>query len=1186
MKNDAPTIHGSMANGSNSGPAGIKPPISERSGSERSDSIQSPPVGGSFVELKGEQFYGIKNYDRMSPFLMSIISSGDLWMYVSSNGGLTAGRICAENCLFPYETVDKLHHCHPYTGPLSLVRCFEESGSMQLWHPFADEYVLKNACRRTLYKHVVGNHVVFEEIDDELGLKFSYSWQTSRQFGFVRTTTLENIGNRTAKLEIVDGLQNLQPFGIENATYQSASCLTDAYKHNECDLETGMGIFSLTAQIHDRPQAAEVLKATTVWSVGLENPIVLLSTNSLRDFCSGRPIQGERLSKGQRGDYLVGDAFHLEPGEQRTWRLVADVARDHGQVAQLQTMLTSATNAEQQLSESLACDHQDLVRSVASADGLQATGNELDSVHHFANVLFNNLRGGVFASNYDVELFDFSEFLASRNHKAYVRSLGFVTELPSTICYVELIQRVREQQDQDLLRLTLEYLPLIFGRRHGDPSRPWNRFNIRTENDDGTHAYHYEGNWRDIFQNWEALGFSFPFFFPSMIAKFLNASTVDGFNPYRITKDGIDWEVPDPENPWSNIGYWGDHQIIYLAKLLEACQQHFPGLLEDQLQNDIYCYADVPYRIKSFEDLVSDSRDTIRFDLALSKDLEGRVEELGEDGKLLRASSGKTCYVNLVEKLLVPVLSKLSNLVLDGGIWMNTQRPEWNDANNALAGNGLSVVTTCHLHRYIHLLRDLLRGAEVQSVDISSEVVEWFLASRKILQSNLPMLQEPVVTDTDRGNLLDALGRAFCDYRSTVYENGFSGKQQLSLSDLLSFIDDAASYLDHTIEANVRPDGLYHAYNLLRQQEDPSVVEVSHLCEMLEGQVAALSTRKMQPTEAIELVEKMYDSPLFRADQNSFLLYPDRVLPGFRDRNVIPSERAQGIELIRRQLEGGETSLVSQCARGQYHFHWEIQRESDLLECLESLSTDPEWTALVEQDTAAVQELFDEVFHHSQFTGRSGAMYGYEGLGSIYWHMVSKLLLAVQEIFFRAVDEKASETTIRSLRDTYYRVRQGLSLHKSPEEYGAFPTDPYSHTPGHLGAQQPGMTGQVKEEVLTRRGELGVRIDQGQISFEPTLLRKEEFVDEATVFKSYDLQGQEEAVEIPAGSLAFTIYQTLIIYHLAAGGESVEIQYSNGEQARVGEHQLDSKTSESLFLRTGQISRIEVQVSPEMLFRS
>jgi hypothetical protein len=64
-----------------------------------------------------------------------------------------------------------------------------------------------------------------------------------------------------------------------------------------------------------------------------------------------------------------------------------------------------------------------------------------------------------------------------------------------------------------------------------------------------------------------------------MIAKFLNATTADGYNPYRVTRAGIEWEVPEPHNPWANIGYWNDHQIIYLQKLLEVAEQVQPGRL-------------------------------------------------------------------------------------------------------------------------------------------------------------------------------------------------------------------------------------------------------------------------------------------------------------------------------------------------------------------------------------------------------------------------------------------------------------------------------------------------------------------------------------------------------------------------------------------------------------------------------
>ena len=60
-------------------------------------------------------------------------------------------------------------------------------------------------------------------------------------------------------------------------------------------------------------------------------------------------------------------------------------------------------------------------------------------------------------------------------------------------------------KNHSLMRLSREYLPLTLGRRHGDPSRPWNYFNIIVKDTNEQPKMYYEGNWRDIFQNWEAL---------------------------------------------------------------------------------------------------------------------------------------------------------------------------------------------------------------------------------------------------------------------------------------------------------------------------------------------------------------------------------------------------------------------------------------------------------------------------------------------------------------------------------------------------------------------------------------------------------------------------------------------------------------------------------------------------------
>ncbi len=74
------------------------------------------------IELvDGVEMYRISTVDEMDPFLMTIVSSSDLWMFLSSSGGLTAGRVEPANCLFPYETDDRLHLAGGRVGPVTVV---------------------------------------------------------------------------------------------------------------------------------------------------------------------------------------------------------------------------------------------------------------------------------------------------------------------------------------------------------------------------------------------------------------------------------------------------------------------------------------------------------------------------------------------------------------------------------------------------------------------------------------------------------------------------------------------------------------------------------------------------------------------------------------------------------------------------------------------------------------------------------------------------------------------------------------------------------------------------------------------------------------------------------------------------------------------------------------------------------
>ena len=640
-----------------------------------------------------------------------------------------------------------------------------------------------------------------------------------------------------------------------------------------------------------------------------------------------------------------------------------------------------------------------------------------------------------------------------------------------------------------------------------------------------------------------------------------------------MSSDGIDWEVPEPEDPWSNIGYWGDHQIVYLLRLLEASARYVPGAIERLLGVARFSYADVPYRIRPYDELLLDPKATILYDDTAAARTAARVEEVGGDGKLVWSIDGSVHMITLAEKLLVPALAKLSNFVPDGGIWMNTQRPEWNDANNALVGHGLSMVTLYQLRRYLEHLRTLVEGSAISDIAMSSEVAEWLEAVTHILRM---ADVEPAASEIDRQRraLMDGLGEAFSDYRARIYDSGFTGVRPTTSTAVVELCDVAISHLDATIRANERPDGLYHSYNLLRISPGGSTASVERLFEMLEGQVAVLESGVLRPDEKADLMDILFASAMYREDQSSFMLYPARQVPSFLDKNVIPAEDIDGNPLLAGLVEAGESQVVVVDADGRFRFNADITNLGDLEARLDRVADDVEWGDLVAVHRETALRIYDTVFHHRAYTGRSGSMHGYEGIGSIYWQMVAKLLVALQESVLEAADAGDYPSELDRLVDSYWRVRSGLGYNKTAIEHGAIPTDPYSHTPAHAGAQQPGMSGLVKEELLVRPLELGVRVEAGEILIDPVILRRSELLDGSTTWDILDLSLERSAIALAPNSLGLTFCQVPIVVSVVAQEPSIEVVFSDGTVNRQSGLRLDRRISSMIFARSGDVTQV------------
>ncbi len=1031
-------------------------------------STEPPPVG-VFVVDAGETWYRIDGVDQLPPFFMVLAGDSDLWAFVSSAGSLAAGRHDEDGAFLPYETVDKIHARWEHTGPRTWILIDGPVGR-ELWEPFAPRPGVV-APQRSVWKNLSGTRIRFREVHPSGRLAFQYEWFTAAALGLVRSARLEQVdpSARPRPVRVLDGVLNLLPPGIGVKVSQTMSSLTDAYKWNEAAAGGRLGLFTLYAQIWDRAEPKECFEALTAWHAGVPpGARTLLSAQQVAAFCRGDAVEAETLTRGRRGAFLVNFDTTLGP-EACEWHIVIDGPRSQVQAFELAQRLAAGGGTVPEIVAARQRNDAGLDELLSRADGFQQSADLMAAAHHRANVLFNIMRGGVFVDGTRFDRDDLLAFVRQRHHALGAALADTAAGWPAQVERSFALQAARDGGGAQAERLVLEYLPLTFSRRHGDPSRPWNRFAIRVRDAQGRRVLDHQGNWRDIFQNWEALLASVPAYAGSMIATFLGAMSPDGYNPYRIGRNGIDWEVIEHGNPWSHIGYWGDHQVIYLLKLMEAAQAHDPALLPSLWDRALFSFADIPYRLKPHAAQVAAPKHTIHFDEPAHQRATARAQRLGSDGLRVCADDGLPVLATLGEKLAIILLAKAGSLLPGGGLWLHTQRPEWNDANNALVGNGLSVVTLAHLRRFLCFLL-ALPGAE-RSFTLTAPTLQALQQFDALVRAT-PL--SAVHDATARRTFLDGAGAILDPWRAAAYTGAAGRTPARAPAGLLTELArDLLPLVDATLHAARRDDGLFDSYKLV--QFTPGGAEVGRLYPMLEGQVALLSCGLLSLADAVALLETLFASALYTPGRRSFLLYPDRALPGFLERNRLDAE-ALALPMVQRLLAAGRSDLLQQQSDGTVRFAPALANRGDL----EAAAAD------LGPDVLPLAEAYERLLKHHEFTGRSGTMFGYEGLGCIYWHMVAKLLLAVQERVFEAADLGAPEGP--ALQQLYRRVRDGLGYRKSVADYGAFPADPYSHTPGEGGAQQPGMTGQVKEEILTRWGELGLRVRDGLVHFQPVLL--------------------------------------------------------------------------------------------------
>ena len=122
------------------------------------------------------------------------------------------------------------------------------------------------------------------------------------------------------------------------------------------------------------------------------------------------------------------------------------------------------------------------------------------------------------------------------------------------------------------------------------------------------------------------------------------------------------------------------------------------------------------------------------------------------------------------------------------------------------------------------------------------------------------------------------------------------------------------------------------------------------------------------------------------------------------------------------------------------------------------------------------------------------------------------------------------------------------------------------------------MTGQVKEDILCRFGELGYYVKKGCLGFYPDILNLEEFITKHQSFDYYSVNGQKQNMSISPGSLVFTICQVPVIYK--RGSEvAITVKLTDGKTNKIRGKELDFQTTQLIFKRLGKVKMIIVTLN-------
>ncbi len=700
--------------------------------------------------LQGDAFV-LRDFDRQSPFTSFLpglagVQGIPLWtFYVNRGQGMVSFGIHNKaNAMMEFSPANTGYETVQLKGFRTLLRTPEGRLVQPFFRP--EEGVAREMTIRR-------NALTLTEERPGLRMTVTYFILPGEEIGaLVRRVRLENTGPAPLSLEVLDGMPQVLPYGIENSQYKEMGNLLKSWADIRLT-QAGVPVFTQRASNNDSAEVQLVTGGYYYAAVDGRGRLLPVIYDRSRIFGSDQSLMDPLIFEreglaGVRGEQVFANkipcAFAaadvtLAPGE--SWDLTA-YAGFTPSVELLERMLPQFTDPaypQARYAAALALA-DDLTRDVRTRSGDRLFDQYVEQCY-----LDNFLRGG------------------------YPFFFG-------------------EGADKKVVHL--------FSRKHGDPERDYNFFSIA-----GEYFSQGNGNYRDVCQNRRHDVFFHPGVEDFDLRHFFSLIQLDGYNPLEIRpctfalREGEDPAalvkeyLPDPapvlkvlERPFTpgeipaaaakaGLPFTGDPGEL-TARLLALCQERFEAgagegywtdhfdydldLLEDYLsvwpdrkretlfEKPVYRIYDNFLTVRPAADKTClTPAGTVRQYGAIEED-EEKAARPGFDPKgtnWVRDAAGQIVETTLWEKLLILTANKMALLDPEGlGISMEAGKPGWNDAMNGLPGLfGSSMAETVELRRVVAFA---LQAAREQPADAACsllrEVKELLLAVGETLGEERP----------------------------------------------------------------------------------------------------------------------------------------------------------------------------------------------------------------------------------------------------------------------------------------------------------------------------------------------------------------------------------------------------------------------------------------------------------------